>query len=443
MAYDYDYLVIGAGSGGVRSARMAASHGAKTAIIESSHLGGTCVNVGCVPKKLFVIGAHFHEWFEDAKGFGWQVNHPEFDWAVLLNNKNKEIERLNGIYGNLLEKAGVTLIDGQASFKDAHTVTVDGKDITADRILIAVGGWPVVPDFPGNEHVITSNQLFYLDKLPEKMIIVGGGYIAVEFAGIFNGLGVDVTLMYRGELFLRGFDEDIRHHLKEEMQARGVNILFNQNIKSIEKTNDLKATLLDGSTLEADCIAFATGRAPNTAELDLDSAGVKTNEKGAVTVNEHYQTSVENIYAVGDVTDRVNLTPVAIKEGHILADNLFNKQKRSMSYNNIATAVFSTPPIGTIGLTEEQAREQYDIEVFTSTFRPMIHTLSGRHSKTFMKMIVDKKTDKVLGLHMCGDDAGEIIQGFAVAINMGATKADFDATVGIHPTSAEEFVTMR
>ncbi len=443
MKYDYDFLVIGAGSGGVRASRIAAGHGAKTAVIEHQALGGTCVNVGCVPKKLFVIAAHFSELFEASQGFGWQPGHPKFDWQTLLTNKNNEITRLNGIYENMLEKAGVDIIRGMGRFEDAHTVVVNDKKITADKILIAVGGHPTVPDFPGKEHVVTSNELFYLDKLPEKIIIVGGGYIAVEFAGIFNGLGVDTTLIYRRDLFLRGFDEDIRKHLAEEMQQGGIKLLFNQNIEKIEKQNGYTATLLDGSTLQADLIAYATGRAPNTSRLGLENVQLKTKDNNAIIINGHYQTSVDNIYAVGDVTDRIQLTPVAIKEGHAVADNLFNKQDRTIAYDNVPTAIFSQPPIATVGLTQEQAQNQgFDIKVFKSSFRPMINVLGGS-SKTLMKMIVDTKTDKVIGLQMIGDEAAEVIQGFAVALKAGATKATFDATLGIHPSSAEEFVTMR
>lgn len=443
-SYDYDFLVIGAGSGGVRASRIAASHGARTAVVEHQALGGTCVNVGCVPKKLFVIASHFGELFEASKGYGWQPGEPTFNWQTLLQNKNKEIERLNGIYENLLAKAGVDILHGYARFKDEHTVQIDEQDITAEKILIAVGGHPTVPDFPGKEHVVTSNELFYLDKLPEKIIIVGGGYIAVEFAGIFNGLGVDTTLIYRRELPLRGFDEDIRAHLATEMQQRGIKLLSEQNIAKVEKDNGFTATLLDGSTLQADLIAYATGRAANTQNLGLENINVETKDSGAISINDDYQTSVPNIYAIGDVTDRIQLTPVAIKEGHVLADNLFNKQSRHISYDDVPTAIFSQPPIATVGLTEAEASAQgHAVKVYSSSFRPMINTLGGSQSKTLMKLVVDEKSDKVLGLQMIGDEAAEIVQGFAVALKAGATKATFNATIGIHPSSAEEFVTMR
>jgi glutathione reductase (NADPH) len=445
MSYDYDLFVIGAGSGGVRASRMAAGHGARVAVAEDLYLGGTCVNVGCVPKKLFVYASHFAHEFQDAAGFGWQVDPPSFDWATLLANKNREIERLNGIYKRIMDNAGVEIINGRATIVDPHTVDVAGAQYTAERILVATGGWPTVPEFPGSEHVITSNEAFYLDELPDRIIIVGGGYIAVEFAGIFNGLGVDVHQLYRGDLFLRGFDEDIRRVLAEEMQKAGVNLHFNTNITAIDKDDDgLVATLTTGETMAADCIMYATGRTPKTAGLGLENTAVQVSPKGAVIVNDDFQTAEPSIYAIGDVIDRVHLTPVALAEGMILAADLYGPGGREMSYDNIPTAVFSQPNIGTVGPTEAQAlAENRTLRVYTSHFRAMKHTLSGRDEKTFMKLIVDAESDRVIGVHMVGPDAGEILRGIGIAVNCGATKADFDRTIGIHPTAAEEFVTMR
>jgi glutathione reductase (NADPH) len=445
--YDYDLFVIGAGSGGVRCARMSASYGARVAIAEEGALGGTCVNVGCIPKKLFAYAAHFHEEFGDAAGFGWSVGNTAFDWATLVGNKNTEIERLNGIYRRLLDGAGCTLFEARATVKDPHTVEVGGKIVTADNILVAVGGWPVVPEFPGREHAITSNEAFYLPKLPKRAIVVGGGYIAVEFAGIFHGLGVRTTQLYRGPLFLRGFDQDVREHLAQEMKKKGLDLRFNANIAKLEKRADgtLAATLEDGSVLEADCVLYATGRAPNSRNLGLEACGVEMAENGAIRVDETFRTTCPSIWALGDVTDRIQLTPVAIAEAMVLSNNLFrDTPKRTMSYDNIATAVFSQPPIGTVGLTEEEARAQYGkVAIYRSTFRALKNTLSGNQEQTLMKLIVDHDSDRVVGCHMVGPDAGEIVQGLAVALKCGATKAQFDATVGIHPTAAEEFVTMR
>lgn len=444
--YDYDLFVIGAGSGGVRASRMAASFGARVAIAEDRDLGGTCVNVGCVPKKLMVYASHFSEEFHDAKGFGWTVGDRSFDWATLIANKNTEISRLNGIYGNLLNNAGVELFEARAKIVDAHTVDVGGRQVTAERILVAVGGWPMVPDIPGKEHVVSSNEVFFLEEQPKRVIVVGGGYIAVEFAGIFNGLGSEVVQLYRGPHFLRGFDDDVREFLAVEMRKKGVDLRFNTNISCVEKNADgsLTATLEDGTTLETDLVMYATGRLPKTQDLGLEDAGVEMSKKGAIIVNDDFQTNVPSIYALGDVIDRVALTPVAIGEGMVLANNLYNGQARRMDYRDIPTAVFSQPNIGTVGLTEAQAREEYGaVDVYTSEFRPMKHTLSGSDERTLMKLIVDKASDRVVGVHMVGPDAGEITQGMGIALKAGATKADFDATVGIHPTSAEEFVTMR
>lgn len=443
--YDYDLFVIGAGSGGVRAARMSASYGAKVGIAEDRYLGGTCVNVGCVPKKLFVYASHVTEEIENAKGFGWDIDHTTFDWSKLIKNKNAEIERLNGVYKKLLDNTGVETINGRATIVDTHTVEIAGKEYTAEKILVATGGWPSIPNIPGKEHIISSNEAFFLDSLPEKIIIVGGGYIAVEFAGIFNGLGVETTLLYRGSLFLRGFDQDLRTTLAEEMQKKGITIKFNANISQIEKSdNNLIATMEDGTQVESGQIMYATGRKPMTDNLGLENVGIQLDDKKAIKVDEGYQTNVPSIYAIGDVTDRVNLTPVALAEGMVLAKRFFANEETNVDYSDIPTCVFSQPNLGTVGLTEDQAREKYDdIDVYKSKFTPMKYSLSNNDEKTLMKMIVDKKTDRVVGVHMLGPDAGEIIQGIGIAMKAGATKKVFDSTIGIHPTAAEEFVTMR
>ena len=452
MSYDFDLFVIGAGSGGVRAARMSAGYGAKVGIAEDHYLGGTCVNVGCVPKKLLVYASHFSEDFEDAAGFGWDVAATSFNWQRLIANKNKEIERLNGVYERLLKNAGVELFIGRAVIDDPHTVSVNNKQYTAERILVATGGWPTIPDIPGKEHVISSNEAFYLESLPKRAIIVGGGYIAVEFAGIFNGLGVDTTLVYRGPLFMRGFDDELRELLAEEIRKKGVNLQFNTNIDRIEKKGDEYTVHLSSNEerpphLEprtTDLVMYATGRHPKTDGLGLEKIGVKQNWNGAVAVNDDYQTSVPSIYAIGDVTHRFNLTPVATAEGTVLARNLYDNRSERVSYDDIPTCVFSQPNLGTVGLTEAEAREKHgSIAIYKAGFKPMKHTMTGSDEKTFMKLIVDKKSDQVVGVHMIGPDAGEIIQGIAIAIKAGATKAQFDATIGIHPTAAEEFVTMR
>ncbi len=445
MTYQYDLFVIGAGSGGVRAARMSATYGAKVAIAEDRYYGGTCVNVGCVPKKLFVYASHFAEEFETARGFGWTIDNARFDWHKLLINKNKEIERLNGVYKRILEGAGVEIMDGHATIVDEHTISINGEKITAERILIATGGWPSVPDFPGKEHVITSNEAFFLDHLPERIIIVGGGYIAVEFAGIFHGLGVDTTLVYRGPLFLRGFDHDLREILADEMRKKGINVVFNNNVAAIEKVKvHYKVRSTNDETRDTGLVMYATGRAPNTRNIGLENVNVKLNNNGAVIVDDYYQTSVPSIYAIGDVTDRVNLTPVALAEGMALARHLFDKQNIPVDYSDIPTCVFSQPNLATVGLTEEQAREKYgEVVIYKSKFKPMKLSLSDSDERTFMKLIVDKKSDHVVGVHMVGSDAGEIIQGIGIALKAGATKATFDATIGIHPTAAEEFVMMR
>ncbi len=445
MIYDYDLFVIGAGSGGVRAARMAAGLGIKVAIAENRHLGGTCVNVGCVPKKLFVYASHFQEEFRAAQGFGWSINHPQFDWAHLLKQKDQEIERLQGIYNGLLDNSGVSIIEGEASLIDAHTIRVSEKEYKCERILIATGGQPSIPDISGKEHIVTSNEMFALKKLPKQLLIVGGGYIAVEFAGIMHGLGVETTLCYRGDKLLRGFDESLREFAAKEMQKKGIEILFNTQITSIEKSTDgFIAHTEENQLIESDLVLYATGRTPNTEGLGLSSLGIMQNDSGAIKVNHNYQTNIPSIYALGDVTNRFNLTPVATAEAMALVNQLYTKHHIPVDYDNIPTAVFCQPNIGTVGLTETEAKNRYnDIDIYESTFKAMKHTLSGVDEKTLMKMVVRKSTDKVLGIHMVGADAGEIIQGMAVAIRSGATKAVFDSTIGIHPTSAEEFVAMR
>ncbi|AKQ55407.1 glutathione-disulfide reductase [Bordetella hinzii] len=447
MAFDFDLYVIGAGSGGVRAARFAAGFGARVAVAESRYLGGTCVNVGCVPKKLLVYGAHFSEDFEQSAGFGWTPGHPGFDWHTLIQNKNREIERLNGIYRNLLVNSGVTLHEGHARIVDPHTVEINGKRHTAERLLIATGGWPFVPDIPGKEHAITSNEAFFLKQLPRRVLVVGGGYIAVEFASIFNGLGADTTLAYRRDLFLRGFDQSVREHLRDELQKKGMTLRFNTDIARIDKLPDgtLAATLLDGSVLETDCVFYATGRRAMLDNLGLENTAVKLNDQGYVAVDELFQTAEPSILALGDVIGRVPLTPVALAEGMAIARRLFRPEEyRPVDYDLIPTAVFSLPNIGTVGLTTEEALKRgHRVKRFESRFRPMKLTLTDSQERTLMKLVVDADTDRVLGCHMVGPEAGEIIQGLAVALKAGATKRVFDETIGIHPTAAEEFVTMR
>lgn len=443
---EFDLFVIGAGSGGVRAARFSAARGARVAVAEDLYLGGTCVNVGCVPKKLFVYASHFRDEMEDAtSGFGWTLGSTSFDWPTLRDNKTREIERLNRFHEELLRDAGVQHVEGRATIIDPHTVEVEGKRYSAENILVATGGWPTVPEIPGAELAVTSNEMFYLDELPRKAIIVGGGYIAVEFACIFHGLGVDVTELYRGPLFLRGFDGDVRTHLAEQIRGRGIDLRFDTNVTAIEKTDSgIRATLTDGSKLDGDLILFATGRHPNTANLGLEEVGVEFGKAGAIAVDEYSRTNVPSIWAIGDVTNRINLTPVALHEGVCLSETLFNDNPRSPDHEYVPAAVFSQPPVGTVGLTEEEAAEKFDaIDVYRSSFRALKHTLTNGKERTMMKLIVDRASDRVVGLHMVGPEAGEIIQGFAVAIKAGATKSDFDATIGVHPTSAEEFVTMR
>ncbi|GLU39927.1 glutathione-disulfide reductase [Pseudomonas sp. NBRC 100443] len=447
MAFDFDLFVIGAGSGGVRAARFAAGFGARVAVAESRYLGGTCVNVGCVPKKLLVYGAHFHEDFEQAAGFGWSLGEARFDWPTLIANKNREIHRLNGIYRNLLVNSGVSLLEGHASLVDAHTVEVDGQRLRAANILIATGGWPQVPDIPGKEHVITSQEAFFLPQLPRRVLVVGGGYIAVEFASIFHGLGAQTSLLYRRELFLRGFDRSVREHLRDELTKKGLDLQFNADIARIDKQADgsLLATLKDGRLLEADCVFYATGRRPMLDGLGLENVDVALNDKGFVRVDEAYRTSEPSIRAIGDVIGRVQLTPVALAEGMAVARHLFRPEEyRPVDYKLIPTAVFSLPNIGTVGLTEDEARAAgHRVKLFESRFRALKLTLTESQEKTLMKLIVDADSDQVLGCHMVGPEAGEILQGIAVALKAGATKRVFDETIGIHPTAAEEFVTMR
>jgi glutathione reductase (NADPH) len=444
--FDYDLVVIGAGSGGVRAARMSAGMGAKVAIVEDRYWGGTCVNVGCVPKKLYYYASHFPEYQKDATSFGWEASAPKFDWDVLKENRRNEILRLNGIYRHILGDVNVEQIEARATVVDANTVGLStGKKITAERILIATGGWPFIPDFPGKELVVSSNEIFDISPLPKRMVIVGAGYIAVEFAGIFNGLGVETHLVYRGPKLLRTFDEEVAEHVSKELALHGIKIHFNTNITQVEKTGDELTVHFDsGDTLTVGHVLYATGRKPNVEGLGLEEVGVTKTAKGFVEVDEFYQTKCPSIYAVGDIIEGPELTPVALAEGMVLANHLFGKGAVPLDYDYIATAVFCQPNIGTCGLTEQQARAQYgDVKIFKSTFRHLKHTLGDNKTKTFMKMIVDKASDKVVGIHMVGDEAGEIIQGLAVAMKAGVTKAQMDSTIGIHPTAAEEFVTMR
>jgi glutathione reductase (NADPH) len=442
--FDYDLITLGAGSGGVRASRMAGKYGAKVAVIESSRVGGTCVMRGCVPKKLLVIGAHFGDALVDARGFGWTIDGARHDWPALIATKNRELNRLEAVYRNLLKGAGNELIEGRGVLADRHTVEVGGKRLTAEKILIATGGWPAIPEIPGREHLFTSNEALDLIHRPERVVIWGGGYIAVEFAGIFRAFGSEVHVVIRGEQVLRGFDHNVRGHLGAELAKRGIAIHSGRSIASVTKAGSIyTATLDDGVKLSADGVMCATGRTPNTKGIGLAEVGIAVNGKGAVTADDWSRTGVENIFALGDVTDRINLTPVAINEGRLFAETQFNNNPMKMVYANIASAVFSQPPVAVVGLSEEAARKAHDVTVFRTSFRPMKHTLSGRDERTLMKLVVDAKTDRVLGCHMVGEDAPEIIQGMAVALKCGATKAQFDATIGIHPTAAEEFVTMR
>lgn len=443
--FDYDLVVIGAGSGGVRASRFAAAHhGKRVAVVENSRVGGTCVMRGCVPKKLLVYGAHFADAFEDARGYGWQAENLTFDWPHLIGAKQAELDRLEGIYHRILRESGVEEITGTGRLGDSHTVEVDGRSYSAENILIATGGWPHMPDIPGIEHVITSNEALDLEQLPARIAIVGGGYIAVEFAGIFNALGVEVDLIIRGDNILRGFDEAVRTALHEELTKKGIRIHSDCRVNSIEPAADGYSLRLDRiETLETDLVMYATGRRPNTQRLGLEAAGIELRENGAIVVDQYSRTAIENIFAIGDATDRVNLTPVALEEGMAVVQTLYGRAPVAVDYANIPSAVFSHPPVGTVGMTEAEARQAHDVDLYVSHFKPMLHTLSGRDEHAMMKLIVDRRTDKVLGVHMVGADAPEIIQGFGVALKCGATKAQFDATVGIHPSAAEEFVSMR
>lgn len=444
--YDFDLITLGAGSGGVRASRLAAQLGKRVAVVEESRVGGTCVMRGCVPKKLLVMGAHFAEDIADAEGFGWSVGDVSFDWARLIIAKNAELNRLEAVYKRILRDNGVELLAGRGKVVDAHTVEVNGTRHTAERILVATGGQPALPDVPGIHYAITSNEALDLMQLPKRMVIVGAGYIAVEFAGIFNALGVQVTQILRGDTVLRGFDADVRAALAEEMAKKGIDLRCETVVKSIERVDGSYSLRLSGDeTLETDLVMYATGRRPNTDGLGLEAAGVALNAEGAVVVDEYSATNVPSIFAVGDVTDRMNLTPVAIAEAMALVNTLYRDKPTAPDYDNVPTAVFSMPPIGTVGLTETQARAKCGcgIDVYLSRFKPMRNTLSGRDERTMMKMIVDRATDRVLGIHVVGPDAPEMVQGFAVALKCGATKAVLDSTIGIHPTAAEELVTMR
>jgi glutathione reductase (NADPH) len=449
MEHDYDFLVIGGGSGGVRAARMAAQRGARVLLAEAAQLGGTCVNVGCIPKKLYSFAAHFADDFRDAAGFGWNVGEPTFDWHTLRANRAKEIARLNGVYRNVLTSVGVQVVEGWARLTSAHTVDVETakgcQHYRAKHILVATGGRPTVPKFPGCEHVVVSDGMFDIEPFPKRLMVVGGGYIACEFASIFNGLGAKVTQLYRGEQILRGFDDDVRAHIAGEMRKHGVDLQVKVEVAAIEKrTKCLAVTLTDGRKMEADAVLYATGRVPNVAGLGLDVVGVAQGKDDAIVVDRHYTTNVPSIHALGDVTARLQLTPVALAEAMTLVDHLFGDGKRDMSYDFVPTAVFTHPNIGTVGYSEARARQHFGaVAIYKSEFKALKHTLSGSGERTFMKLVVEKATDRVVGLHMVGADAGEIVQGFAVAMKAGATKAVFDATIGIHPTAAEEFVTLR
>jgi len=443
--YDYDLITIGAGSGGVRASRLAGRYGARVAVVEELRVGGTCVLRGCVPKKLLVYGSHFREEIADMAGYGWSVEGVEHDWPAMIAAKEKELDRLHGIYMNLLKGAGNTVLDGRGVVVDPHTVEVDGKRYTAERILVATGGWPVLPDVPGIEHAITSNEALDLADRPERIVIVGSGYIAVEFAGIFHGFGSDTHLVYRADKVLRGFDEDMRTALTGELEKKGL-VLRPQTLPTrIEKAGDcLLVSLSDGEKLEVDAVMYATGRAPNTKGIGLAEAGVELTKTGAVKVDAWSRSSVPSIWAIGDVTDRIQLTPVALAEGQAFAETEFNDNPIKPDHDDVPSAVFSQPPIGTVGLSEAKAREKYgELDVYVSGFRPMKYTLTHNTERGFMKLIVDRASQRVVGAHMLGVDAPEIIQGIGIAVRMGATKRDFDRTIGIHPTAAEEFVTMR
>ena len=448
MTYDVDLFVIGGGSGGVRAGRIAAQHGASVMLAEEYRMGGTCVIRGCVPKKLMVYASQYHEHFEDAAGFGWTVGATSFDWKAFISAKDREIGRLEGIYDSNLSKAGVTIVKQRATVTGENEVTLaDGRQVKARYILVATGGRPSTDEaLPGLEHTISSNEVFHLAEQPKRIVIAGGGYIAVEFARVFAGLGSEVTLVYRGEKILRGFDEDVRDHLMAEYAKKGITLVMNEAFERIDKgPGGLTVSFRNGhAPIEADQVLMAIGRKPNTAALGLEAVGVALDDVGAIKVDGRSRTSVRTIFAVGDVTNRVNLTPVAIREGHAFADTIFGGNPWSADHSTIPTAVFSEPEIGTVGLSEQQARAKgHAVDIYRATFRPMKHTLSGRDTRMLMKLVVDGETDKVLGVHVCGPDAGEMIQLAGIAVKMGATKADFDGTMAVHPTAAEELVTMR
>ncbi len=445
MAYDFDLLTIGAGSGGVRASRIAAGYGARVAVAEQGRLGGTCVNLGCIPKKLLYYASHFAEDFADAAAYGWSVGERSFDWGRLIAAKDREIARLNGVYRRLLEQSGVAILEGRAMLQAPHEVRVGGRRVTAEHVVIATGSRPSRPDEPGSELAVTSDEMFHLPELPRQVAIVGGGYIAVEFAGILHGLGARVTQLYRGPLFLRGFDDDVRAALAEEMRKKGIDLRFDAPVERIERCDGgLRVALRGGEAVSADLVLCATGRVPNTRGLGLEACGVELRPNGAVVVDELSRSTVPGIHAIGDATDRINLTPVAIHEGAALATTLFGGRPVRPDHTGVPSAVFSQPSVAAVGLTETEARRRLaSVDVYRSRFRPLKHTLTGREETTLMKLVVDGATDRVVGCHMVGPDAGEIIQGLAVALRCGATKAQLDATVGIHPTAAEEFVTMR
>ena len=448
MAYDFDYFVIGGGSGGVRSARIAARNGARVAVAEDHDMGGTCVNRGCVPKKFMVFAGQFRRMFQDAADYGWKHSGkaPGFDWPSLRDKVAAETQRLSGLYQKGLDGVEATVFHAHAKITGPHEVEVDGKTVTAKHILIAVGGEPFMPEIPGIDHAISSDEIFHLKEFPKRLVVNGAGYIGLEFASIFNALGSEVTVVYRGSEVLRGFDHDLRHQLCTDLAEAGINFRFNENITELEEQkNGLKVHLTDGKSLEADQVLFAIGRRPRVEGLGLDTAGVMTDDKGAIIVNEGYQTSVPSIYAVGDVTNRANLTPVAIREGHWLADQLFGEGGNNrLDYAMVTPAVFTTPELGTVGLSEEDAiTAAYELDIYRTKFRSMRYAFSDNKPYTMMKLVVDKASRRVLGAHMLGENAGEIIQTLAVAITMGATKEQVDATVALHPTVAEEFVTMR
>lgn len=442
--FDYDLLVIGAGSGGVRAARMAAASGARVAVAEKDALGGTCVNVGCIPKKLFVLASHFREEYREAEGFGWSRVQADFSWSQLRDNKNAEIARLNGIYEELLKTAGAVHLEGHAQLLGPHEVQLAGQAVSAEKILIATGGWPFVPDFPGAEHAITSNEAFFLPDFPKRVVIGGGGYIAVEFAGIFAGLGAETRLVYRGPLFLRGFDDDLRSFTADEMRKKGLQLHFEDDFQRIEKQQDgsLAVHLASGQVLETDLVLLAMGRKPRVRDLGLDKTRVRLSSQGAIEVNEWFQTAEPSIFALGDVTGRVQLTPVAIREAKAFVSTQFLGRPEVLDYEKIPTAVFCQPEIGTVGMTEAEATAAgFKVDVYLAKFRPLRHTLSGSSEQALVKLLVDQASDRVLGVHLAGASAAETIQGMGIAMQAGATKATFDATLAVHPTSAEELVT--